>query len=175
MTTLADADDVKAAGNFSSNVTAAVIVFYLQLADYVVLDMIGAANYAGTGLTTAEKDRIKKAEALMTVGMCLPAISTVTATQGIARSFSTSGAGHIEVLSFVKEVNELAATFMSMANSLISAFIVDEVSYGEIWSSVIMRLFPAITETPTVGDIHSAVERRLKLARGDDPIETNRL
>lgn len=176
MSTLATEEDVRAAGNFSSNVPTKTLTFYLELCDYFILEMIGADNYAGTELSEISIDRIKKAEALMTVALALPAISTVTATQGIARTMTMGGSGgSLEVVSFVKEINDLATTFLTMSQQLLAEFVIDEEKDSSIWSSVIMRMFPGLSEMPTVGDMHSVEEERLKLLRGDEAIATSRL
>lgn len=169
MSTIATVDNVRHAGNFSEKVSEDVLDFYLTLTSYLFKELIGSSNYAKAvagSLSGDDNDKLKKAEALMTVGMALPAISTASAEAGILRSFSVGSRGELEVVSFVKEVEVLAAAFLNMSIQLAGSY-VSNISYDSVWSNVVMRMFPSLDEMPTVALIGSEAEAVLKKTRGD--------
>lgn len=110
--------------------------------------------------------RLKKAEALMTVSFALPAIGMVSGEQGILSALSLGTGGQMEVMSYAKEIMELAGAFMNLAIRIASGYLITE-KYQEVWHHVILRMFPSLDEMPTVATIKSEDETLLKYYRGD--------
>lgn len=169
--TLSSEADVRAAGNFSERVSGACINFYRELTSFLLIEMIGQDNYDACkqsgGQSDAVKNRVLKAEALMTVGLALPAVSAPTTQAGTLQSFNIGRTVDIEVKSVTKEIMDMAATFISLGRSLIPVELFDEEGEKAVWYQVYQRVFPSLSETPTVADLHSEAEAVIKVARGD--------
>ncbi len=170
--TLATVDDVRNAGNISKRVEDVVIFFYLRFSSKLMKDLLTEAVYAKAldkSLTpSGDIYLLMMAEALYTVGYCLPAIGTVIAEQGVLRTTSVGGrGGELEAVSFVKELSLLSAHFLSLAHVLIPSTYVSDDRFEGGWYQVIGRVFPGLDEMPTMAPIFSYAEYLLKEARGD--------
>ena len=168
--TIASVEDVKRAGNISERIDIDVIQFYLEIASMLFAKMIGETVYAQAISTppTLDSSVVKafaKSEALMTVGLVLPSLAMSPEERGLLQVISHGAGGQLEKFSFVKEVQELAATFMNLAQQISQAYIIEE-GYELVWHKVIMRMFPSLDELPTQGMIKSEDEAILQAARG---------
>jgi hypothetical protein len=175
ITTLATETDVRNAGNFSDRVSNGVITFYLELTSFLMRDMIGDTNYEaafqGGGLSDENKLRLQKAEALMTVGMSLPAVAAPTTQAGTLQSFNIGRTVDIEVKSIAKEIMEMAANFITLAKGIIPPGMITDEGQEDVWCKVYMKVFPSLSEMPTVADMHSTAEAVIQEARGDELID----
>ena len=106
-----------------------------------------------------------QSEALMAVGLVLPALAMSPEERGLLQVISHGATGQLEKFSFVKEVQELATTFMNLAQQISQDFIIQE-GYEYVWHKVIMRMFPSLDEMPTVAMIKSENEALLQARRG---------
>lgn len=172
--TIASVDDVRKAGNISERVDVEILQFYLDIASLSFCEMIGSVVYdeALKDVPTVDAKILKKfkiTEALMTVGFILPCLSMQPEERGILSVISHGAGGQLEKWSFVKEITELAATFMNLAYQISGEYISTE-GYEGVWSQVIMRMFPSLDEMPTVAPIASANEVLIKIRRGDELI-----
>lgn len=168
--TLVTADDVKTAGNLSSRASNATILFYVEIASLIFREMIGTTVYANAIAGTLEADvllRLKKSETLMTIAFALPAIGMVAGEQGVLSALSLGTGGQMEVMSYAKEITELAGAFMNLAIRVASGYLITEM-YQQVWHHVILRMFPSLDEMPTVATIASEDEMLLKYYRGDE-------
>jgi len=172
--TLATQDDVKNAGNFSDRVPVGVISFYLELTSFLFQELIGEANYDDAkddgSFTEAVKLRLRKAEALLTVGISLPAVSSPTTQSGTLQSFNIGRTVDIEVKSVTKEIMDMAANFITIARSLIPSELITTEGGQAVWCKVYQRVFPSLSETPTVADMHSDAEATIQEARGEEDV-----
>lgn len=171
MDTIANVEKVRWAGGFDAKVSADTIQFYLDLTSILFREMIGDENYdkavAGT-LTALDNLRLEKAEALMAVAFSVPALATPIGQTGMVRMERVGVGGNIEVFSFTREVMNYAANFMNMGRRMIpEAYILDSEAYKEVWSEVVLRVFPGLDELPTQATIASEAEVLLQDARGD--------
>lgn len=169
---LASIEDVKRAGNISDRVSTETLQFYLEIASMLFSEMVGSTVYAAA-LSRDESQtessiirKFKKSEALMTVGLALPALAMMPEERGLLSVISHGAGGQIEKYSFVKEVQELAATFLNLAQQISAGFIVEE-GYENVWYNVIQRMFPALDEMPTVATIKSVDEELIQYLRGE--------
>jgi len=168
--TIASVEDVKQAGNISERVDIKIIQFYLEIASTLFSRMVGVSVYAEAISATPTLDSaviksFMKSEALMTVGLVLPALAMSPEERGLLQVISHGAGGQLEKYSFVKEVQELATTFMNLAQQISQAYIIQE-GYEHVWSKVIMRMYPSLDEMPTVGMIASEEEALLQARRG---------
>jgi hypothetical protein len=171
--TIASVEDVKRAGNISDRVETGVLEFYLNLTSMLFSEMIGSTVYAAALARTLDSSVMQKfrySEALMAVGLALPALAMGPEERGILSVMSHGAGGQLEKFSFVKEVQELAATFLNLAQQVSSGYITEE-GYEAVWHTVVMRMFPSLDEMPTMALIGSQEELLLKAARGDDGYE----
>lgn len=129
---------------------------------FIAIFIVKFAGYLDAEVLT----RLKKAEALMTVSFALPAISMVAGEQGVLSALSLGTGGQMEVMSYAKEIMELAGAFMNLAIRVTSGYLITE-KYQEVWHHVILRMFPSLDEMPTVATIKSEDETLLKYYRGD--------
>lgn len=129
---------------------------------YLTVFIVRFVGYLDSDVIT----RLKKAEALMTVSFALPAIGMVAGEQGILSALSLGTGGKMEVMSYAKEIMELAGAFMNLAIRIASGYLITE-KYKEVWYHVILRMFPSLDEMPTVATIDSEDEMLLKYYRGD--------
>jgi len=129
---------------------------------YITIFIVKFAGYLDSDVLI----RLKKAEALMTVSFALPAIGMVAGEQGILSALSLGTGGQMEVMSYAKEIMELAGAFMNLAIRITSGYLITE-KYQEVWHHVILRMFPSLDEMPTVATIKSEDETLLKYYRGD--------
>lgn len=168
--TIASIEDVKLAGNISARVDNGTVQFYLEIASTLFARMVGLSVYAEAITTPPTLDSLvvrsfMKSEALMAVGLVLPALAMSPEERGLLQVISHGAGGQLEKFSFVKEVQELAATFMNLAQQISQAYIIEE-GYELVWHQVIMRMFPSLDEIPTVGMIGSEAEALLQAKRG---------
>jgi hypothetical protein len=176
LTTLANETDVRSAGNFSDRVAQGTIVFYLELTSFLMRDLITdtvyQTAYPDGSMSMSNKLRLVKAEALMTVGLALPAVAAPTTQAGTLQSFNIGRTVDIEVKSFAKEIMDMAANFITLAKGIIPAGMITEEGQQSVWSRVYMRVFPSLSEMPTVADMHSLAEAAIQEVRGEDFFET---
>ena len=166
---IASVEDVRRAGNISDRVDKEVIQFYLDIASMLFSKMVGDTTYAAAVARTEESIIIRKfkySEALMAVGLALPALSMGAEERGMLSVISHGAGGQLEKFSFVKEVQELAATFMNMAQQISSGYIIED-GYENVWYQVIQRVFPALDEMPTIATIKSEDEELIQYLRGE--------
>jgi len=170
--TIASLDDVRSAGNFSKKVAEGTLTFYLNFTSFWLKLTIGEANYekalAGTLDPTSYNEKLKYAEALLTVSYALPAVGVSIAESGMLKTASVGGrGGEQELVSFTREILALAANFSYMAHCMIPESLITNKKYKEIWFEVIQRVFPGLDEFPTVAMIASDEESLIQAARGD--------
>lgn len=170
--TLASVEDVRNAGNISDRVSKDVIQFYLDISSMLFSQMVGTTVYAAALDPTSDIEsgivrRFIYSEALMTVGLSLPALAMSPEERGILSVISHGAGGQLEKFSFTKEVQELAATFLNLAQQISSGYILEE-GYENIWVNVVMRMFPSLDEMPTVAFIGSEEEALLQYQRGEE-------
>lgn len=134
------------------NLSVPLTIFIIKFVGYFNADVI---------------TRLKKSEALMTVSFALPAIGMVAGEQGILSALSLGTGGQMEVMSYAKEIMELAGAFMNLAIRVASGYLITE-KYQDVWHHVILRMFPSLDEMPTVATIASEDEMLLKYYRGDE-------
>lgn len=177
ITTLATETDVRNAGNYSDRVPAGVVNFYLELTSFLFRELIGDDNYTQAqengSLEEMVKMRLLKAEALLTVGISLPAASAPTTQAGTLQSFNIGRTVDIEVKSITKEIMDLAANYIILAKSLIPEELITEEGSQTVWYKVYQRVFPSLSEMPTTADMHSEAEALIKEARGDESYEAS--
>lgn len=172
MATISSLDDVRNAGNFSKKVTDDSLTFYLNFTSFWLKLMIGEPNYAkalaGSLVPGSFNERLRYAEALLTVSYALPAIGVNVAESGMLRTASVGGrGGEQELVSFTREILALATNFSYMAYSMIPDSLISNKKYKEIWFEVTQRVFPGLDEFPTVALLGSLEETLIKDARGD--------
>ena len=172
MATIASLDDVRNAGNFSQKVTEGSLTFYLNFTSFWLKLTIGEANYAkalaGTLDPASYNEKLKYAEALLTVSYALPSIGVNVAESGMLKTASVGGrGGEQELVSFTREILALATNFSYMANTMIPDSLIINKRYKEVWFEVVQRVFPGLDEFPTVAMIGSLEESLIKDARGD--------
>ena len=172
MATIASLDDVRNAGNFSKKLTDGSLIFYLNFTSFWLKLAIGEANYdkaiAGTLEPEIYNEKLKYAEALLTVSYALPAIGVNVAESGMLRTASVGGrGGEQELVSFTREILALASNFSYMANCMIPECLITSAKFKEFWFEVTQRVFPGLDEFPTVAMISSDEEALIKAARGD--------
>jgi len=177
--TIASVDDVRRAGNISDRIDVGILQFYLDIASISLSEMVGSTIYeeAIKDSSTLEAKALKRlmiTEALMTVGFILPCLAMQPEERGILSVISHGAGGQLEKWSYVKEVNELAATFLNLAYQISSEYISTE-GYEGVWSQVIMRMFPSLDEMPTVAPIASEEEILIKIRRGDEVVLPNQM
>lgn len=169
--TLTTVDEVRNAGNIDIKIPEPIITFYLNFSSIMLKEIIGDENYAkalANQLEGFDNDKLRMAEALMAVGVALPALANPTVIAGTTRTTRVGVGGETEVFSFTKEITSMASYFLQLGKNLVpSALVQDTETFGAIWSSTIMRVFPGIDEIPTVATIASDVEELLKDDRGD--------
>ena len=177
ITTLATETDVRNAGNYSDRVSAGVINFYLELTSFLFRELIGDDNYTQAqedgSFTDSVKMRLQKSEALLTVGISLPAVSSPTTQAGTLQSFNIGRTVDIEVKSVTKEIMDLAANYIILAKSLIPDTLITDEASQTVWYKVYQRVFPSLSEMPTQADMHSEAEAVIKEARGDELYEAS--
>lgn len=176
---LASVDDVRFAGNISEKVEEQTIRFYLQLASYFMYAMIGSDNYVdalkGTGSCIPPvDDMLKKAEALVAVSFALPSVSLHLSEMGAVKQMAMARGGEYQAMSYAKEIQEMAASYMTLARVLIPDSLIISENYAAIWSHVAMVVFPSLDEYPTRATIHSWAETLLQEARGDEVYDGTR-
>lgn len=175
--TVASVEDVRRAGNISDRVDVEVLQFYLEIASTLFSQMVGITVYAEAVADppTLDEDilgKFKKSEALMVVGLVLPALAMSPEERGLLQVVSHGAGGQLEKFSFVKEVQELATTFMNLSQQLSQDYIIEK-GYENVWHKVIMRMFPSLDEIPTVGMIKSEEEALLQAQRGTVFVSTD--
>lgn len=166
---IASVEDVRRAGNISDRVDKNVLQFYLDIASILFSQMVGSDVYDAAIGRTEESEvirKFKKSEALMTVGIALPAITMGPEERGMLSVISHGAGGQLEKFSFVKEVQELAATFLNLSQQISAGYIIEE-GYENVWHNVVARMFPALDEMPTVATIKSADEKLIQYLRGE--------
>jgi hypothetical protein len=170
--TIASIDDVRLAGNISDRIEEDILKFYLDIASILFSEMItdtvyqeALANPATLSATVLKKLMIT--EAMMTVGLVIPCLAMQPEERGFLSVISQGAGGQLEKWSYVKEVQELAATFMNLGYQISGEYITTE-GYETVWAEVVMRMFPSLDEIPTAAPIHSADEILIKIARGDE-------
>jgi len=170
--TIATITDMRHAGNLGGRVSTDSLTFYLDLTSYIFREMISDTTYdkARNGqLDGNDNDMLKKAEALLAVGFSLPAIATHIVETGMLKIQTVgSRGGDLEAVSFAKEVMELAANFLNMAQHVIPTKYVVSDSYKKVWFEVVQRVFPALDEMPTIAQIGSYAEGVIQKERGDE-------
>jgi len=168
--TIANVDMVRWAGGIDSRVNEECLKFYLKLTSHLFREMIGDTNYDAVLNGTVATDvisRIESAEALLTVGFAYPAIAAPVGEVGLVRNMRVGVGGQVEIFSPSKEIMAMAANFINMAKSLIPTVYFQAETASGIWHTVVMNVFPGVSEIPTVGDIHSYEEEVIKTERGD--------
>jgi hypothetical protein len=172
ITTLATETDVRNAGNYSDRVAQGTLQFYLELTSFLMRDMITdtvyQTAYQGGTMSESNRARLIKAEALMTVGLSLPAVSAPTTQAGTLQSFNIGRTVDIQVKSIAKEIMEMAANFITLAKGIIPAGMITDEGQEDVWCTVYMRVFPSLSEMPTQADMHSTAEAAIQDARGDE-------
>jgi len=173
MTSIASKTDVQNAGNFSQKVSDATLDFYLEFTSFYMEMMLGSTTYAaavaGTLTPAADVTKLKMSEALLTVSFALPAVGITVAEAGMLRTQAVGGrGGELEVVSFVKELKDLALHFATIGLNLIPETYVQSDKFKPVWFSVIQRVFPGLDEMPTMATIHSDAEATIQDARGDE-------
>lgn len=172
MATIASLDNVRSAGNFSKKITNESLTFYLNFTSFWLQQTIGESNYAkaitGTLDPVSYNEKLKYAEALLTVSYALPAVGVNVAESGMLKTASVGGrGGEQELVSFTREILALAANFSYMAHCMIPVSLIVNAKYKEVWFQVVQRVFPGLDEFPTVAMIASDEEGLIQTARGD--------
>jgi len=168
--TIASVDDIKRAGNVSDRVSTETLQFYLGIGSMLFKEMVSPTVYAeaiARNLDSIVIQKFKYSEALLSLGLAIPALAMSPEERGILSVISHGAGGQLEKFSFVKEVQDLAATFLNLAQQLSSGYIITA-GYEAVWYNVIQRMFPALDEMPTVATIESNQELLLKAKRGDE-------
>jgi len=169
--TLASVDDVRYAGNFSKRLEEQSIIFYLEIASYYLHGMIGAENYsdAKAGNHVAPiNDKLKKAEACLSVAFALPALGIHLSEMGYVKQMAMARGGEYQAMSFAKEIQELSAAFLNMVHFLVPSDMKANDNYRQGWSYVVQTLFPSFDEHPTRATLHSYSEAVIINARGTE-------
>ena len=169
--TLASVDDVRNAGNLGDRIAEGTIRFYLQTASYFMVGLVGTDNYGealSDTLDAPDNDRLRKAEACMAVSFAMPAIGVHLSEMGMIKQMAMARGGEYMGQSFAREISELAASFMNMAQFLITSDYVTEERYNLVWHHIVQNMFPALDEHPTRAPIKSYAEGVIQDARGTD-------
>lgn len=171
-TTLSSEQGVRFAGNISERVPDETLRFYLEIASYFLYAMIGSDNYAsarGDDLDAPANDMLTKAESMIAVSFALPAVALHFSEMGAVKQMAMARGGEYQTMSFAKEIQEIASSYMILARSMIPAtYLVDDEKYKTMWHNVAMMVFPGLNEYPTRGSMHSWAEVVIQEARGDE-------
>lgn len=167
--TLANADDVRKAGNLSDRVDVDSLQFYLDIASYYMVGVVGSTNYSSAmkgDLDAPQNDMLRKAEACVAVAFALPAVGIKISEMGAVKQMAMARGGEYQNMSITKEIMELASSFMNMANFLIPSSVIVNETAVQAWYHVVQTVFPSLSEFPTRADIKSYEEEVIQYARG---------